>query len=305
MGTYNSGCAKIEVPVLNQSSMLMVSHANTNPGLTKKWDAGEPDKYYPTGQRNYARVVTTDDVQGPAAAQFVAKDLKVTKCYVLDDTETYGKGVADTFQAEATKQGIQVVGRGTWKKGGGPFTTVMTAAKTAGADCIFFGGIDDNDGDQLMKDKFTILGDNNAVKVIAPDGFTGYPNFNKLPESQGVYLTFAGLSTDVLKANGGVPAKFLSDYQAKYGQAPASSYALYGVQALQVILAAIAASDGTRDGVRKAVFSGSGITIAADKAVVGKGISIDPATGDVNAKDITVEVVKGNDETFLKAWPVS
>ena len=38
MGTYNSGCAKIEIPVLNQDPtgpMLMVSHANTNPGLTK------------------------------------------------------------------------------------------------------------------------------------------------------------------------------------------------------------------------------------------------------------------------------
>ena len=64
MGTYNSGCAKLEVPVLNQAPdgpMLMVSHANTNPGLTKTWDPGEPDKYYPTGKRNYARVVTTDD----------------------------------------------------------------------------------------------------------------------------------------------------------------------------------------------------------------------------------------------------
>ena len=67
MGTFNSGCAKIEVPTLNQDStgpMLMVSHANTNVGLTKTWETGEPDKYYPTGKRNYARVVTTDDCAG-------------------------------------------------------------------------------------------------------------------------------------------------------------------------------------------------------------------------------------------------
>ena len=38
------------------------------PGLTKKWDPGEPKKYYPTGIRNYARVVATDDIQGPADA---------------------------------------------------------------------------------------------------------------------------------------------------------------------------------------------------------------------------------------------
>ena len=61
MGTLNSGCAKIEVPVLNQAPngpLLMVSHANTNVGLTRPWDAGEPNKYYPSGKRNYARVVT-------------------------------------------------------------------------------------------------------------------------------------------------------------------------------------------------------------------------------------------------------
>ena len=53
MGTYNSGCAKLEVPILNQDPsgpMLMISHANTNPGLTKAWDPGEPQKYYPTGK---------------------------------------------------------------------------------------------------------------------------------------------------------------------------------------------------------------------------------------------------------------
>jgi branched-chain amino acid transport system substrate-binding protein len=55
MGTYNSGCAKLEAPVLNQAPngpLLMISHANTNPGLTKTWDAGEPQKYFPNGQRN-------------------------------------------------------------------------------------------------------------------------------------------------------------------------------------------------------------------------------------------------------------
>ena len=97
MGTYNSGCAKIEVPTLNQDStgpMLMVSHANTNPGLTKPWETGEPDKYFPTGTRNYARVVTTDDYQGQGAAQFAVEDLKVKKAFVLNDNQTYGLGVA-------------------------------------------------------------------------------------------------------------------------------------------------------------------------------------------------------------------
>jgi branched-chain amino acid transport system substrate-binding protein len=308
MGTYNSGCAKLEAPVLNQDPkgpMLMISHANTNPGLTKEWDPGEPAKFFPSGKRSYARVVTTDDIQGPAAAQFAAKDLGVKKCFVLNDTETYGKGVAKTFAEEAKKQGVEVVAETSWKKGDANYTALFGQAKSAGADCVFFGGIYDNNGGQLTKDKVAVLGDNNAVKLIAPDGFTGYPDFLALSQSAGAYLTFAGLSTDPLKAAGGSPAKFINDYKAKYGSDPRTSYALYGVQALQVILAAIEKSDGTRKGVRDQVFEGAGITIAADKAIIGKAITIDPASGDVNAKDISVELVKEGKETFHKAWPVS
>ena len=68
LGTYNSGCAKLIVPVLNQDPkgpMLMVTHANSNPGLTVPWEDGEPDKYYPTGKRNYARVVAQGAMWGP------------------------------------------------------------------------------------------------------------------------------------------------------------------------------------------------------------------------------------------------
>ena len=73
---------------------------------------------------------------------------------------------------------------------------------------------------------------------------------------------------------------------------------------MQVILKAIAASDGTRKGVRDAVFEGSGVDIPASDSVLGKESKIDPATGDVNNKDISIELVKGGQETFLKAQPV-
>ena len=116
MGTYNSGCAKIIAPVLNNDPsgpMLMVSHANTNPGLTKKWDAGEPEKYFPTGKRNYARVITTDDFQGEAAATFLAE--KGTKSvYVLNDNQTYGQGVATSFVTGRAKVGLKVLGNEPW-----------------------------------------------------------------------------------------------------------------------------------------------------------------------------------------------
>jgi branched-chain amino acid transport system substrate-binding protein len=308
MGTYNSGCAKIILPILNQAPdgpLLMVSHANTNPGLTKKWEAGEPEKFYPKTTRNYARVVTTDDVQGQAAAKFVAEDLGIRKVYVLNDNETYGQGVAKQFADSAKAAGVTVLGNEPWDAKATNYTALFQKIKASGAEAVYLGGIFDSNGGQLVKDKVSVLGDNAAVKLIGPDGFTGYPELTKLAEAQGMYLTFPGLTTSELRGKGGAGAKLLDAYKAKYGKDPVSNYALYGVAAVQVIVSAIEKSDGTRKGVTEQVLGGEGITIPADASVLGKELKIDPKTGDVNIKDITVEVVKGNVEAPLKAINIS
>ncbi len=308
MGTFNSGCAKIEVPVLNQDPsgpMLMVSHANTNPGLTKTWDPGEPQKYYPTGTRNYARVITTDDYQGAAAAQYALDKLGVKKVYILNDNQTYGQGVGKAFEDKAKALGIEVIANEPWDAKQPNYTSLFNKIKAAGPDMVYLAGIYDNNGGQLVKDKVAVLGDNETVTLMGPDGFTGYPELQKLPEGQGMYLSFAGLSTDQLRAQGGGAAKLLDDYKAKYGADPASSYALYGVAAMQVIIAAIEKSDGSRKSINDAVFSGEGISLAADKSVLGKPIKIDPATGDVDAIDISILILKDDKETFVAAQPVT
>ncbi len=69
IGTFNSGAAKISIPILNAADVVMISPANTYTGLTKpgKGEPDEPDKYYPNGKRNYTRVIPADDLQGALA----------------------------------------------------------------------------------------------------------------------------------------------------------------------------------------------------------------------------------------------
>jgi branched-chain amino acid transport system substrate-binding protein len=307
MGTYNSGCAEIELPILNQDPsgpMLMVSHANTNPGLTKKWDPGTPDKFYPTGKRNYARVVTTDDYQGAAAADFAKSDLHVKKVYILNDNQVYGIGVARAFQAEAQKDGIQVLGNEAWDASASNYTSLFQRIKAKNPDMIYIGGIYDNNGGELIKDKVAVLGDNTKVKMMAPDGFTGYPDEDKLPAAQGEYLSFVGLSLQQLTQAGGPGAKLIEAFKQKYGRDPSGAYPLYGVAAMQVILAAIAKSDGTRASITQQVLGGSGIDIPQSESVTGKEIKINPQTGDTNTKDISILVMKNHQETFFKPQTV-
>ena len=308
MGTYNSGCAKIIVPVLNQDPngpMLMVSHANTNPGLTKTWDPGEPEIFYPTGKRNYARVVTTDDYQGKAAAQFVAQELKLKKCFVINDNQTYGQGVAQAFVDEAKVQNIEILGNEAWDAKQPNYSAFFEQIKATNPDCLYVGGIYDNNGGQLVKDKVKVLGDNTALPMMGPDGFTGYTDLQAQPEAEGMFLSFAGLDQSTLLAQGGAGADLVKAYKEKYGKDPVGSYPLYGVAAMQVILDAIAKSDGSRKSITDAVFSGEGITIPADKAVIGKEIKIDTASGDSNNRDISILQMTGGQEKLVKGWIIS
>jgi len=301
MGTYNSGCAKIIVPILNQDPsgpMVMVSNANTNPGLTKAWGPGEPTKYYPTGLRNYWRVVTTDDNQGAAAASF-AQSLGVKSVYVLNDRQTYGQGVATAFTSNAKKLGLNVLSAGDagegWDDKAPNYEALFTKIAALKPDMVYVGGIFDLNGGQLVKDKVKYLGDNTKVKFMMPDGFTGYPDFLALPEAAGAYLSFTGLSIDQFP-KGGAAEAFQKAYKKEYKEAPTSSFSVYGAAAAQVILDAISRSNGTRKDIFNKMKT---VNIPANKSVVGTALKFDK-NGDILSKDITILIVKNGAETFLQ-----
>jgi branched-chain amino acid transport system substrate-binding protein len=307
MGAYNSGCSKLQAPVLNQASVLTVSHGNSNPGLTKKWQAGEPGMYRPTGRLNYARVLGTDDVQGVGMAQFAAKDLAVTSVYVLDDGDSYGSGVADAFAKAARARGVKVVGRTRWNPGAGDYTALFRKVKASGAQAVYLGGIFDNNGGQLVADKVKVLGDNEKVPLLAPDGFTGYPALQQLPQAEGMHLSFAGETSSLIldpSRPNAVATRLMTEFQAKYGTEP-TVFALYGVAALQVILAAIETSDGTREDVVRQVFGGAGITVPAERSAISADVSIDPKTGDLRKPPVTVLRLTGGVETVVKSLVTS
>jgi branched-chain amino acid transport system substrate-binding protein len=305
MGTYNSGCAAIIIPVLNQAGMLMVSHANTYAGLTVEWDKGEPGIYYPAGARNYARVIAHDGFQGKAAAQYMFNDLGHRTLALLDDTQSYGMGLADAVEAEFLALG-GVVQRGSWDvKQVQGYKSTFEKIKADGAEIVYFAGIFDNNGITLIKDKTAVLGDNSVFPAMAPDGFSGYPDLRAMPEAEGLWMTFAGKSLDGIIKDGGKAAEFVAAYEAKYGYLPNSSYAVYGGLAMQVILKAIAASDGTRQGVLDAVFSGDQICIDKAESVSGTGFCLSQETGDVDTIVMTLQKMTGGVETDIRAIDVS
>lgn len=294
VGTFNSGCAKLVIPVLNRAPegpVAMVSPANTYPGLTiggPGTESGEPDNYYPTGKRNYARVVWSDQFQGAAGA-LLAKELKLKKVYVLTDKETYGNGIANLFVRNANKLGIQTVGPKAWDKKATNYEPTASAIKASGADSVFLGGIVCNNGGKLLKDLRATLGAD--FPIIGPDGWT--PISATIEgggtASEGMWITQPGIPTEQLKGAG---KKFADEFGAQIGRAP-DPYTNYAAQAAEVLLDSIAESDGTRAGVASKLFGRK-----VDNGILGS-FEIDE-NGDTTLGTVSVFRVESAEGKFQK-----
>jgi branched-chain amino acid transport system substrate-binding protein len=294
VGTFNSGCAEIIVPILNRASngpIAMVSPANTYVGLTHGGPgtvAGEPGKYYPTGKRNYARVVAADDYQGAADA-VLTKSLGVKKVYILNDKEAYGLGVASNFRNAAKKLGLTVSGFTAWDGKASSYEALAVRIKSSGAQGVFLGGLICENGGKLIKDLRNSLG--KGVKIIAPDGFT--PVSATVQESgsasEGVYVSVAGLPNSALKGAG---RAFVKAFTAA-DKRPPDPYSVYAAQAAEVLVQAIKQSNGTRADVAKQLFK---VKLAG--SILGN-VSFN-TNGDVTSNPVTIYVVKGGKSTTYR-----
>jgi branched-chain amino acid transport system substrate-binding protein len=259
IGTYNSGAAKLSIPIVNQACLVMVSPANSYPGLTKAvtgvTDTGEPDKYYPSGFRSYVRVIATDDKQGAGGAEW-AKQLGAKKVWVLDDTQVYGKGLAKAFALHANDIGLEVLSANKTSEGFDPKATDYAALaqkiKTAGTDFIYIGSITGQNTGKLWKDLRSAMP---SVTLMSGDGVFEESWYKGTGDAgNGTYLTFGGVGPDQLTGAG---KTWFDQYKTDHGGKQPATYTAYGNAAAQVSLAALkaAATPNDRYEVLKAVFA--------------------------------------------------
>ncbi len=220
----------------------MVSPANTYVCLTEGGPGcadDEPDKYYPAGTRNYARVVAHDAYQGAALAEFM-QEQGTTKLYILNDKEAYGLGVATNTRNAAEHLGIEVVGFDAWDPKASNYEALMNKIKQSGADGVFLGGLIDENGAQVIKDKVKVLGDERR-----PSSCTCLTASRRSRRStRPAWRTRAAPSSrspaSRSRSSPGSAEEFITAFQETLGGEPVDPYAVYGAQAAQVLLDAIA-----------------------------------------------------------------
>jgi branched-chain amino acid transport system substrate-binding protein len=249
VGTYNSGCAAIEIPILNEApdgGVAMVSPGNTLICLTEdspSCDPEDPDGFYPSGTRNYARVVPNDAAQGAGLAQF-AQDQGVTSPYILYAAEDQtSRGQADTFVGAAQDLGLDVAGLDVWDPDAPNYDALMDRVAEGSPDAVILAGILEQNGAKLIQDKVAVLGDNETVKLLAFDGFAQQATIDDAGEAAaGMFASVPGRTPDSLKGPG---KELVSALESDLGgDTPVEQFAPYAAQAADVLLAAIESGSG-------------------------------------------------------------
>lgn len=233
IGPLNSNVAQALIPISNSELLALISPANTSPELTKGTQALAMRKIHPL-EITYFRVCPTDDVQGSAGATFAYTILHLRRAYVMDDNQTFGRGIADQWASQFRSDGGIVLGHEHARPGQSDFHDMIARAAAASPDIVFFGGESSTGAAQARKQ---MAGTPLAhVAYASGDGIQNQEFLNVSgPESENSYATVASANAAELPT----AATFMKEYQAAYG-AQAGAYSASAYVATMALVQAIA-----------------------------------------------------------------
>jgi branched-chain amino acid transport system substrate-binding protein len=294
IGEFNSGASAVSIPILNEAGVPQISPANTAVGLTSDEpgaEPGEPEKYYPSGQRHYTRIVPKDTIQGAALATLMKED-GCARVYMTNDKEVYGAGLGRNIESAAEAQGLNIIANEAIDKNQPNYRSLASSAAGQDADCFVFSGITANNAVQLYKDFAAALPD---AQLYGPDGVAeaGFidPKEGGIPAdvASKVKVTVATLSPDEYPPEG---QEFFSQFEEKYNEPNPNPYAIYGYEAMRLALDAIERSGtGEKADIISALFD------TADRQSVLGAYSIDE-NGDTTLTDYGVYAIDGGELEF-------
>ena len=246
IATYNSGAAKISIPITNEAGMAQVSYANTYTGLTRALEGateeGEPDIYYPSGKRNYMRLCPADDIQGIAQANWASGEQGRTKAYVLHDQSLYGQGVAAVFRNQFQANGGEVLGFEGYDPKASDYQSLMTSVADSAPDVLMLGATVENNASKVLQDMRSVMGE--EVLFIGSDGLNNAQFVEAAGDAaEGAYLTFGGLTPDKLQEQGGSGGDYVTRMIARLGYDTPSSLDAYAVYAYETAVLIIQTLD--------------------------------------------------------------
>jgi branched-chain amino acid transport system substrate-binding protein len=225
----------VSLPLINAAGILQVSPGSPYIGLTSSLDAGqdEPERFYPSGKRNFGRLALGDRAQSIAQAKLMGS-LGVRKLFVLDDQNPFEVPLAELVATEAERAGVAVAAHDSIvTTPGSVFTGEVEKITRSGAQAVFFAG---GGGAGTVALWRALHGADPRLLLLGSSALTGEAFSSAIgPAAASTYLTTP------LLAQGEYPpaaARVLRDYRGQFGGQP-GPYALYGFEAMSVVLQAI------------------------------------------------------------------
>jgi branched-chain amino acid transport system substrate-binding protein len=299
IGELNSGASAISIPILNRAAIAQISPASTAVGLTSNAAGaaqGEPAKYYPTGKRTFARVMPDDSIQAAAQVK-LQTSLGCTKTYVVHDDEFDGQAAATSFNLRAQSSGLHLADSQGFEAKQVKYDSIVSGVASTGSNCVFISAITEGNAVEVTKELAAALpGANFFVSSGLAESTYTDPTRAGLPRTLDprVFITLATLRRSADPSSG---RAFLAAYAKRYG--PPEPYAIFGYEAMSLMLSAIAASThqgkitARRSNVVTALFA-----TRHRRSVLGS-YSIDP-NGDTTLTDIGAYKIVAGQLTFWK-----
>ncbi len=229
VGTLNSSVALQVQPILDKSGIVMVSPANTGVELTQGTDPAAKKRQF----ESYFRVATTDNIQGPFAANYVFNDFKAKNVVTIHDKKTYGQGLVAAFSGQFTKNGGKIVAAETINPGDQDFSAVLTKIKPLNPDLIYYGG--EFPEAQLLSSQAEAQGI--KAPLMGGDGIYDKTFITTAGQAaEGDLATSVGAPTEELES----AADFVKDYKAAGFTDDFGAYGAYAYDAANVIINALA-----------------------------------------------------------------
>jgi DNA-binding SARP family transcriptional activator/ABC-type branched-subunit amino acid transport system substrate-binding protein/streptogramin lyase len=254
IGPLQSSCALVELPILNAARpgpLAVVSATNSTVTITHRDPRLPRDalaRLYPTRVRNYVRVYPPDDAEA-AADVVLARRLGLRRVYVLDDQSEIGPAFASYFRRAARARGLGLAGSAHWDPAGRGFAGLADRVRTAHADGVFLAGLSGSNLGGLARALRTRLGSGLTLIGPNPAGPSEFVYHQSDGIAKGMYMSQVG------EAHVGARGRrFVRDVEATRpgfvrGEVP------YVAAATEVLLEAIARSDGRRASVARALFA--------------------------------------------------
>jgi len=300
VGEMNSGASAVSIPPLNRAGIPQVSPTSSSVGLTTSAVSafpGEPQKYYPTGVRTFARVVPNNTVQAVAQVR-IQRSMGCTRVYVLNDGEVDGADAARSYEAEAQSAGLHLVGIQEFPPGATSYQALATGVAQTHPNCVLIGADTESGAVLLTRQLVSAMPD---VKIFGTAGLAESTYFDPaqggIPRSidPQVILTAPTLALSEYPPSA---RSVMAAYERRFG--PPEPDSILGYEAMSLMLNAVSrATDNGRESAVRAKVRAALFATRNRRSVLGT-YSID-SNGDTTERRYGVYGIVGGQLSFLEA----